>query len=568
MKLAFFALFAAMILTSCGTEGGASGETSSSEAVSSVSSEESSQSSSVVSSSQEETGPLLHIPSIPAEIPLYEGATLKVAGHEVPIRAVNCDNNHSYAFPGPNRDTCGYATIYFRGKMDVELKLDYEIDYETKFYPTRYGIIPFNNVSAKTISLSIDDPCTYVIEPLGDPSKAIFLNAVDIDKLDEWENYVDENEGMEVIRFEPGFYDESDPRIGSDRTITLDSNTILYLEPGAVISAMVRVNGANNVAIIGGGEVTGQFFSRTEQIVPFDSTKSSHVLISGISFIDPAAWTVNLYFTNDSTIEDVHIFSSRANGDGITLQSCNRIEVRNCFVRGFDDNLVVKNYSYPYGNPDRSTHGSSSEISFRDCYLWTDLAQSMEIGYETAGKEIKDILFSGITVYHAFHKPVISIHNANYADVHDIAWENITVEDLSTGKGDAQGNNALIEFKCLYSSNWSDNPAGGGTEIGNIHAVKVENVLVKRKANGNPGSIVIAGYVDTRAAYRGNVSTVQDVKISDVKVVDEEVTSEYHNLHVGDHVSGLEIGLSGEAIIGHDPAPRWENPLSGGVTLV
>lgn len=559
MRKSVLVLFASMALASCAASplSSQSGFSSSEgEAVSSL------------SSSSEPAGPVLHVQTIPEEIPLYEGASLKVAGHEIPIRSVNCDNTHSYAYPGPNRETCGYATFYFRGKLDIELQLDYEIDYETKFYPSRYGIIPFNDVSKRTISFSIDDPCTYVVEPLGDPSKAIFINAVDIEKLDHWGNYVQDHPEMEVIRFAPGYYDESDPRIGSDRTINLESDTILYLEPGAVLSAMVRVNGANNVALIGGGEITGQFFSRTEQIVPFDSTKSTNVLISGISFIDPAAWTVNFYFTDDSRIEDVHIFSSRANGDGITLQSCNRIEVENCFVRGFDDNLVVKNYSYPYGNPDRSTHGSSSSISFRDCYLWTDLAQSMEIGYETAGEEIKDVLFSGITVYHAFHKPVISIHNANYADVHDIVWENITVEDLSTGKGDAQGNNALIEFKCLYSSNWSDKPAGGGTEIGNIHDVRVSNVLVKNKANGNPGSIVISGYVDTRAAYRGNESTVQNVRLEDVRVAGETVEPDYGSLYVGDNVSGLEIVSTGGEISGHDPAPRWEEVPSGEVTLV
>ena len=560
MKKALLSLLAAFSLASCA----GAGSSSSHGPVSSAGGETLSSASSSLESEQ----PLLFIPTVPEEIPLYEGAVLKVAGHEVPIRSVNCDNNHAYAYPGPERGTCGYATFYFRGELDLDLELGYEIDYETKFYPSRYGIIPFNDVDAKTISFSIDDPCTYVVEPLGDPSKAIFINAVNIDRLAAYESFVEAHPEREVIRFEPGFYDESDPRIGSDRTIELPSDTILYLEPGAVLSALVRVSGAENVALIGGGEITGEFFSRTEQLVPFDSTKARNVLISGLSFIDPAAWTVNFYFTDDSRIEDVHIFSSRANGDGITLQSCNRIEVNNCFVRGFDDNLVVKNYSYPYGNPDRSTHGSSSDISFRDCYLWTDLAQSMEIGYETAGEEIRDIIFSGITVYHAFHKPVISIHNANYAEVHDIVFENITVEDLSTGRGDAQGNNALIEFKCLYSSNWSDNPAGGPTEIGNISSVRVENVLVKRKANGNPGSIVVSGYVDGRADYRGRVSRVDGVKILDVEVAGELVTSDYGSLHIGENVSGLEIALTGEEIIGHEPPKAWDEPLTGDVLVL
>ena len=55
--------------------------------------------------------------------------------------------------------------------------------------------------------------------------------------------------------------------------------------------------------------------------------------------------------------------------------------------------------------------------------LWTDLAQSMEIGYETYGEYMKDIVFRNITVLHNFHKPVISIHNSDDTKIENIVFQ-------------------------------------------------------------------------------------------------------------------------------------------------
>lgn len=53
----------------------------------------------------------------------------------------------------------------------------------------------------------------------------------------------------------------------------------------------------------------------------------------------------------------------------------------------------------------------------------------MEVGYETDGEYIRDITFENITVLHNFHKPVISIHNADDAKINGVTFRNITVED-------------------------------------------------------------------------------------------------------------------------------------------
>lgn len=45
----------------------------------------------------------------------------------------------------------------------------------------------------------------------------------------------------------------------------------------------------------------------------------------------------------------------------------------------------------------RSIEGSTNYITFDNCVLWTDLAQSMEVGFECVGVTMNNIVFQNIT---------------------------------------------------------------------------------------------------------------------------------------------------------------------------
>ena len=128
-------------------------------------------------------------------------------------------------------------------------------------------------------------------------------------------------------------------------------------------------------------------------------------------------------------------------------------------MRGWDDNLVVKGYD-----------GDVRNILFSDCVLWTDLAQSCEIGYETRADVMENIIFQNITVLHANHKPVLSIHNSDNALIRNVVFRNITVEDCNLAQGD--GAEFLIDLTTTKSQ-WSKT-----RERGNIRDVLIENVNV------------------------------------------------------------------------------------------
>ena len=186
--------------------------------------------------------------------------------------------------------------------------------------------------------------------------------------------------------------------------------------------------------------------------------------------------------------------------------------VTNCFARTWDDSLVLKNYS-----------GSTQGITFKNVQVWTDLAQSMEIGYETdkgltLDPEICDVLFEDITVLYNFHKPVISIHNSDDAFVHDIVYRNIVVENAFM-QGDNGNNKELIEMT-LQNSSWST----VRDEFGSIDGVLIDGLTVINTPDGKVPRSRMSGQDDdhriTNVTLRsvtilGNpITTLKEMKLS------------------------------------------------------
>lgn len=119
---------------------------------------------------------------------------------------------------------------------------------------------------------------------------------------------------------------------------------------------------------------------------------------------------------------------------------------------------------------------NSLDITFSHMQLWTDFAQSMEVGYETnkGNKEdssITNIVFSDITVLNNFHKPVISVHNGDDALLDNIVFKDIVVEHEEVGSGDADEMPYLIDINIMQSSNWSTTK-----DRGKIQNVTIDNV--------------------------------------------------------------------------------------------
>lgn len=477
----------------------------------------------------------IRITAIPEGASEFTGAVVMADGKKIPLYEVMVNTSQMWNGNTETREPAGVGYLELEGSTRITVTLPYEIDYSSKVRPLAAGIIPVADIENRTFSFEIDTPGTYIIEPNGDYGRAIHLFVSGFaDAFVQDENVIYFGKGVHTA--------QNNPLIRPDNTIVLTSGMTVYLEAGAVVRAKFVAHNAKDITIKGRGIIDGSQFARNaytgEVTVPLDFSDCSNVLLKDFSVLDPAGWCVNFYFLEDSRIENLKIITSRSNGDGISIQSCKNITVSGCFVRSWDDSLVVKNYPR-WSN--RSIQGETENIMFENCILWTDLAQSMEIGYETVGSKMENIVFRDITVLHALHRAPISIHNANNADISNVLYESIIIEDASMTQGDTKGGNPVIEFTVEYSPTWSDQHTTTG--LGSISDVTVKGLTVLSGSKNI--SIGISGCKDMREDFQDE-HWIKNIHLEDIKIKGKLWDSETANLQCNPYTEEITIFPGGK----------------------
>jgi len=151
-----------------------------------------------------------------------------------------------------------------------------------------------------------------------------------------------------------------------------------------------------------------------------------HVVVEGIIFRDPHVWTVVPARCKDVRISNIKLIGLwRYNADGIDLVNSQDVLIEDCFVRAFDDNIVLKGLRYR----DDYTKGKNlKNIKVRNCVLWNDWGRALEIGAETVADTISDVVFENCDVIHFVHI-AMDVQNGDRAVVRNIVFKDIRVED-------------------------------------------------------------------------------------------------------------------------------------------
>lgn len=443
----------------------------------------------------------------------YEGPNLLTTSSKVEIKVENkplfvyeTRVNHARSF------TYAYSTDYapvalfdFEGQVHVDITIkDVTSITNVLIRPLAYGVLP--TVKGNVISFDLEYSASYTIEYNDDYKTAIhlFANPLESDSISE--EIAKDN--PDILYLGPGIY-------SADAIPTKDDLTI-YLAGGAYVYGQIRAEKYSNLTIRGRGILAGDIYDRKTEaqfFLPIELKECSNILIEGITILDPAGWAITIYQCDNVTISNVKIITARANGDGISLQSSSNVNVYGGFVRTWDDSLVVKN-SNTTKQMNENTRVSTSNILFDNVIVWTDLAQSMEVGYETNGPSMDNIVFKNIIVLHNFHKPVMSIHNCDDAKITNVAYQNITVEDgqmLGDNRNDGE-NDFFIDMTIAYHIDWTKTGANRGT----IENVKIENVKVLK----------MAPTVVSRLNGESENSNIKNVTISNVQIEDKQIKTE------------------------------------------
>ncbi len=310
--------------------------------------------------------------------------------------------------------------------------------------PHSLGIKP--EIKDGTVYFTLEKPAYFTLEPYG-RKNALHIFADPMPRYDIGAG--DEN----VLYFGRGEHD-----VG---LITLQSDQTLFLDEGAVVYASVEAKDARNICICGRGILDN---SRNVEQILFEANEEGNaaavnnairrhtvqleycdgVTIEGITIRDSLVYNIRPVGCKDLDISNVKIIGCwRYNSDGIDMHNCVNVRIDNCFLRTYDDSICVKGFDFYFigeHTPEEIEalvhdcmyrNGKAYDVfdntKITRCVIWNDWGRCLEIGAETRAEEIKNILFEDCDVIHVTHN-VLDCQNVDYADVHDLVYRNIRVE--------------------------------------------------------------------------------------------------------------------------------------------
>ncbi len=366
-----------------------------------------------------------------------EDYRVKINGEEIPLQTARVSAvPFNRRWPGHQRqieqtELINFAMFATDAAVDIEVIAPRPFD-DVVIRPRALGIKP--TIEGQTIRFTLDKASYFTVEPYGrNHALHIFADpmpAYDVDITDP-----------NVIYYGAGEHD-----VGQ---INLESGQTLFIDEGAVVYSCVTARGADNIRILGRGILDN---SRNKEEILFehnavdnfaaiDNAKRqhcmqfeycNHVLIDGITIRDSLLYNIRPVCCDGMTIRNVKIIGCwRYNSDGIDSHNCSNLHIKDCFLRTFDDSICVKGLDC-WQEPEAiyyngRCYNNAENVLVEGCTIWNDWANSLEIGAETRADEIKNITYRDCHIIH-LNGPAMGCYNVDRADVHDVLYENITVE--------------------------------------------------------------------------------------------------------------------------------------------
>ena len=365
-----------------------------------------------------------------------------------------------YQRPLDQTELASFAYFDFEGTVTVKVTATAAID-DAVIRPLSYGLTPQSD--DHTLTFDLTRPCQVVVEVNGrHHALHLFANPPEIG--------VPDPEDPKVHYFGPGEHFPGKIVLGDSETV--------YIDGGAIVHGVIVAQDAIDIRILGRGILDASTFARDEMPQMISLLGCHRVQIEGIILRDPHVWTVVPALCSGVHISNIKLIGLwRYNSDGIDLVNTENVVIEDCFVRAFDDAIVLKGFETWGGRP---TEGAPLQhITVRRCVLWNDWGRALELGAETRTEAIRDVLFQDCDVIHWVHR-VMDIQNGDRADIYDVRFEDIRVEeaivegefrdDIEDYVSDPDQVGLLIEL-VISANEWSKDVTRG-----RIHDITFRNV--------------------------------------------------------------------------------------------
>ena len=380
--------------------------------------------------------------SVPAcEERAAAGYAVTVDGAAAPVQAVR----HSampvnIRWPGHQRELDqteidGLVRFVLDGKAKVVVTAPRDFR-EVKIRPLSRNVRP--QVEGRTIAFELTRPGAYSVELDGiHENLHVFAETPPDYRVDK---------SMKTRYYGPGEHDAG--------VIELKTGETLFIDEGAVVFGRVHARDADHIRTLGRGILD---MSRIrEQPVAIDPKLAEEQKRKGFAITNVKRWdAIRLEFCDDVKIDGIVIRDSlcynirpigcrgleighvkiignwRYNSDGIDMHNCENVHIHDCFLRTFDDAICVKGFDYRMNEADMlhdgHLHNVFTNALVERCTVWCDWGRSLEFGAETRAEEIRDITFRDCDLVRCTHV-ACDVQNCDYADIHDVLFDDIRVE--------------------------------------------------------------------------------------------------------------------------------------------
>ena len=382
---------------------------------------------------------MLYVHQVPHGEPLFTLYSVTVSGESAPLSCARVSAMpYNTVWPGRQRPLDQTEMAAFLS-MESDGPVDIEVAYPSA--PTEVTVRPLNSgvkavIDGSSVRFTLPGPGQYTCEADG------FHNALHIfiDPPKDWRISPDD---PDVLYFGPGVHHVGGVYLRSGQTVYIDRDAVVYGAFSALAQQNVRICG---YGIIDGSwetRVTGDGFYLTDferrlpdldeeglktflrdQRILWGNVRflnCRNVRLEGVTLRDSASFSVIPAGCRNVDIDYVKTIGMwRYNSDGIDLINSQNCAIRHCFLRDFDDCMVIK------GVMGWDTLNNEN-ITVENCVIWCDWGRALEIGAETCAPEYRNIIFRDCDVIHG-STVNCDLQHHNHADLHHILFDDIRLE--------------------------------------------------------------------------------------------------------------------------------------------
>jgi hypothetical protein len=300
-----------------------------------------------------------------------------------------------------------FASFDLTGSAEVTVTCSEPVR-SVKILPSSRGIVPV--IAGNKITFTVTDPQQLTLDVNDDWVKSlqIFANAPETD--------VPRPDDPNVIYFGPGRHEIEPITVPSGKTVYLADGAIVYGKPGGKGAIFSLVG--DHIALRGRGIIDGSRCPLHTQSILY--VMGNDIQVEGVIFRDSSTWNMPVRRSSHVQIRNIKMFGWRGNSDGIDLCNSRDVEVSDCYLRTFDDLIVLK--------ADQG-QGEVRNVDVRHCVLWNEFAQALNIGAELR-EPLTNISFSDCDIIHdKGREHLLRVYNCDSAWVRNVVFENIRIEE-------------------------------------------------------------------------------------------------------------------------------------------